>query len=87
MQRYGNLVDLEKCEKCAYSHYRRYPYSRERALESSRRNGGSLVAVAGVMGLESVDEEYNDIRHNLQTAIRMYKGGSFDTMQARQFVA
>ena len=36
-------------KKCAYSRYRRYPYSRERALESSRRNGGSPVAVAGVM--------------------------------------
>ena len=31
------------------SRYRRYPYSRERALESSRRNGGSPVAVAGVI--------------------------------------
>ena len=37
-------------KKCAYSRYRRYPYSRERALESSRRNGGSPVAVAGVIG-------------------------------------
>ena len=36
-------------KKCAYSRYRRYPYSRERALESSRRNGGSPVAVPGVI--------------------------------------
>ena len=48
-------------KKCANSRYRRYPYSRERALDSSRRNGGSPVAVAGgQVGSQEREPDHGD---------------------------